>query len=304
MTAILPFPQERKHTLFFLRYASSFSPVFIDTDVDMTKVLKLQAETAQKTQTKYSFISYFIHAAARVIAKYPEANSSFSDGLIPKVAQHNTVNAKFTLDKNIGQQRVVLSALVADADKMSLRGIQNIVNYYKKNKYEEIEEFKNIKKMHRLPSFLGQMIFNLLMGKLAKRDSLLGTFSVSSLGHKPINSFFSTGGTTLTFGIGRIQSRPVVYDGQITTAPLMRLSLTFDHRVIDGAMAADILNDIKEVLENFNESDTIHPTGSCESYCLSTLSTADKSNSTILSESWVDSSLYATTPEVTKTSSE
>ena len=254
MTAILPFPKERKHTLFFLRYAKSCSPVFIDTDVDMTKILKLQEETAEKTQTKYSIISYFIHAAARVIAKYPEANSSFSDGLIPRVAQYNSVNAKFTMDKHIGKQRAVLSALVTDANKMSLRGIQNIITYYKKNEYEEIQEFGKIQKLHRLPLVLGQFVYNFLMSKLAKRDNLLGTFSVSSLGHKPVNSFFSTGGTTLTFGIGRIQSRPVVKDGQITIAPLMRLSMTFDHLVIDGAMAADILNDIKEVLENFNES--------------------------------------------------
>jgi len=254
MTTILPFPKERKHTLFFLRYAKSCSPVFIDTDVDMTKILKNKAETVEDTQTKYSIISYFIYAAARVIAKYPEANSSLSDGLIPRVAQYNTVNAKFTLDKSINKQRVVLSALVADAHKISLSNIQNIIIYYKHKEFEDIQEFASIKKLHLLPLLLGQTVFNLFISKLTKRDSLLGTFSVSSLGHKPINSFFSTGGTTLTFGIGRIQFRPIVQNEQITIAPLMRLSMTFDHRVIDGAMAADILNEIKEALENFNES--------------------------------------------------
>lgn len=220
----------------------------------MTKILRLQETTAETTQSKYSIITYFIHAAARVIAKYPEANSGFSGGLVPRVAQYNTVNAKFTLDKNIGEQRVVLSALISDANKMSLRGIQNIITYYKKNEFEEIQEFASLKKLHRLPLFLGQTLFSLVIGKLAKRKSLLGTFSVTSLGHKPINSFFSVGGTTLTFGIGRIQSRPVVQEQQIKIAPLMRLSMTFDHRMIDGAMAADILNDIKEALEDFNES--------------------------------------------------
>jgi pyruvate/2-oxoglutarate dehydrogenase complex dihydrolipoamide acyltransferase (E2) component len=220
----------------------------------MTKVLRLQEKTAETTQTKYSIISYFIHAAARVIAKYPEANSGFSGRLVPRVAQYNTVSAKFTLDKNIGEQRVVLSALISDANKMSLRGIQNVIKYYKNNEFEEIREFASLKKLHRLPLFLGQTLFSLVIGKLTERKSILGTFSVTSLGHKPINSFFSVGGTTLTFGIGRIQSRPVVQDQQIKIAPLMRLSMTFDHRMIDGAMAADILNDVKEALEDFNES--------------------------------------------------
>jgi pyruvate/2-oxoglutarate dehydrogenase complex dihydrolipoamide acyltransferase (E2) component len=248
MTTIIPFPKERRHTLFFLRHARAFSPVFIDTDVDMSKILSL------REQEKYSIITYFIYTAARVIAEYPEANSSLTDGLIPKIARYDTVNAKFTLDKNIGEQRAVLSALVADANKMSLPGIQNIIKYYKNNEFEEIPEFASLKKLHRLPILLGQSLFNFVVGKLRKRQSLLGTFSITSLGHKPINSFFSVGGTTLTFGIGRIQSKPVVRNSQIEAAPLMRLSMTFDHRTIDGAMAADILNDIKEKLEKFDES--------------------------------------------------
>jgi pyruvate/2-oxoglutarate dehydrogenase complex dihydrolipoamide acyltransferase (E2) component len=253
MTAIIPFPKERKHTLFFLQYARSCSPVYIDTDVDMSKILKLREDAGLKNQTKHSIISYFIYTAARVIAKYPQALSSISGGLIPRVAQYNLVNAKFTLDKNIGSQRAVLSAVVTDANKVSVSEIQEIVSYYKNSPFEEIKEFAGIKKLHKLPLALGQTLFNLFMANLTQRNNLMGTFSVSSLGHKAVNSFFSTGGTTLTFGIGRIQSRPVVQNQQITIAPLMRLSMTFDHRLIDGAMAADILNDIKEALENFNE---------------------------------------------------
>lgn len=254
MTNILPFPQERKHTLFFLRYVRAFSPVFIDTDVDMSKILSLREQSLQTTQVKYSIIAYFIHAAARVMANYPEANSSLAAGLIPKIARHNNVNAKFTLDKNIGEQRTVLSALVTDADKMSLQGIQNIIEYYKNNDFEEIAEFSSLKMLHKLPLFIGQSLFSWIVSKLSKRKSLFGTFSVTSLGHKPINSFFSVGGTTLTFGIGQIQPRAIVKNLQIKSAPIMRLSMTFDHRTIDGAMAADILYDIKEKLENFNES--------------------------------------------------
>lgn len=101
--------------------------------------------------------------------------------------------------------------------------------------------------------FLAELIFGLILADLKRRRSRLGTFSVSSLGHKSINSFFSVGGTTLTFGLGQIQSQAVVQKEEIKIAPVMRLSMTFDHRVIDGAMAADILSDIRESLEKFCE---------------------------------------------------
>ncbi|WP_392534421.1 2-oxo acid dehydrogenase subunit E2 [Nostoc sp. C117] len=253
MINILPFPNERKHTFAFLNYAKACSPVFIDTDVDMTKILNLRESSATLSQSKLSIITYFIYAAARVLSKYPEANSSLLGGLLPKLAQSDTVSAKFALDKKIGEQRVVLPGLIPHANQISLQGIQNIIDYYKLNDFDNIQEYAALKKLQKLPLFLAELIFGLILADLKRRRSRLGTFSVSSLGHKSINSFFSVGGTTLTFGLGQIQSQPVVQKEEIKIAPVMRLSMTFDHRVIDGAMAADILSDIRESLERFCE---------------------------------------------------
>ncbi|MDJ0744616.1 MAG: 2-oxo acid dehydrogenase subunit E2 [Xenococcaceae cyanobacterium MO_167.B27] len=249
-TKIIPFPKERRHTLSFLKHISSYSPVFINTDVDMTNILKVREQTAKETKRKYSIITYVIHEVAQTFQRYPEANSSFSGGLNPKIARYNSVDAKFTLDKKIGQERVVLSALVPDANQLSLRGIQNIIDYYKHNDFEEIQEFNKLKKMQNLPLFLSEMLFKFITENLTKRNRVFGSFSVTSLGHRSVNSFFSIGGTALTFGVGRIQPKPIVLEnGEIGIAPLMTLNMTFDHRVIDGAMAADILNEIKEALE-------------------------------------------------------
>jgi len=253
MTNILPFPNERKHTFAFLSYAKDCSPVFIDTDVDMTQILHLRESSATPSQSKLSIISYFIYATARVISKYPEANSSLLGGLLPKLAQSDTVSAKFALDKKIGEQRVVLPGLIPHANQLSLQGMQNIIDYYKFNEFDNIQEYAGLKKLQRLPLFLAQLIFGWLLADLKIRRSRLGTFSVSSLGHKSVNSFFSVGGTTLTFGLGQIQLQPVVQEGEIKIAPVMRVSMTFDHRVIDGAMAADILSEIRESLEKFCE---------------------------------------------------
>jgi pyruvate/2-oxoglutarate dehydrogenase complex dihydrolipoamide acyltransferase (E2) component len=51
--------------------------------------------------------------------------------------------------------------------------------------------------------------------------------------------------------MGQVADRPVARRGEVVVVPAMRLSLAFDHRVIDGAEAADVLGEIKEALENF-----------------------------------------------------
>jgi pyruvate/2-oxoglutarate dehydrogenase complex dihydrolipoamide acyltransferase (E2) component len=68
-----------------------------------------------------------------------------------------------------------------------------------------------------------------------------------------VEAFRSVGGTTITLGLGATADRPAVRDGRVVVAPVLPLSLAFDHRVIDGAEAADVLAEIEEGLESFKE---------------------------------------------------
>jgi len=113
-------------------------------------------------------------------------------------------------------------------------------------------EFAAVRLLHRMPAWLGRPAFRLRARSLAQRQALFGTVAVTSLGHRPVDGFHSVGGTTVTFGVGRIADRPVVRERQVTAAPVMRLSMAFDHRVIDGAEAADLLADVKAGLEGFD----------------------------------------------------
>ncbi|NHV87603.1 2-oxo acid dehydrogenase subunit E2, partial [Escherichia coli] len=51
-------------------------------------------------------------------------------------------------------------------------------------------------------------------------------------------------------GVGRIAQKPIVKDGEIVAAPVLALSLSFDHRVIDGATAQKAMNNIKRLLND------------------------------------------------------
>ncbi len=245
--------RQRRHTLYFLSRVRRFAPVFLDTEIDMSSV-RAHRIAARADGVRYSTVSYVLHAAGRALAAHPQANAAIRGRINPKVARFDGVDGKLALDKILAGQRVVLAAVVNDLHVKTLAEIQREVDRYRDGDPAEMTEFAPVRALHRLPWLLGSAAFGAAMGPLRSRAKLMGTFAVSSLGHRPVDGFYSVGGTTITLGVGHIRDRAVVRDGQVGVAPVMRLSLTFDHRVIDGAEAADLLADIRSALENFAAS--------------------------------------------------
>jgi 2-oxoacid dehydrogenases acyltransferase (catalytic domain)/Esterase FrsA-like len=248
--AVAAVARERRHTLHFLSEIQAFSPVFLDTEVDMTRIRAHQV-TARAEGRSYSTVTYLLHEAARVLSAHPEANAAIRGHMRPRVARYLPVHGKLTLDKTLGAQRVVLSAVLRDLQHSDLDRIQRQVDRFRDGDAATMPEFGPTRLLHRLPLLIGGLAVRAGVRPLARRPAVMGTFAVTSLGHRPVDTFFSVGGTTITLGVGSIQQRPVARDGQVIIAPMMRLSLTFDHRVIDGAEAADVLAEIKNRLESF-----------------------------------------------------
>ncbi|MEW9533756.1 2-oxo acid dehydrogenase subunit E2 [Microbispora sp. NPDC049125] len=261
---VRPLPPERRPTLHFLRFAGQASPVYIDTDVDSTALLLHRA-----LGRRYSVVSYVLRAAGVVLARYPEANGAFAGSYRPKVAAAAGVHAKLTLDKTLNQVRTVRSAVLPRVDLRTLDQIQDDVDRFRDEDPATLPELRGARMLQRVPYLAGRVMFS-LGSTLARRHLVLGTVSVTSLGHRPVRRFFSSGGTAVTLGVGQILDTPVVRDGAVVAAPMMPLSLTFDHRVLDGALAADVLAGLKHTLEDLSElidpeaegsSDTGHAAG-------------------------------------------
>ncbi|MFB7500723.1 2-oxo acid dehydrogenase subunit E2 [Streptomyces sp. NPDC056161] len=232
-----------------MRYARGGFPVFLDTDVDMT-VLAERRAAALAAGTRYSWVTYVLSAAGRVLAAHPDANAAIGGRLRPRVVRFTGADAKLALDKRVGGQRVVLSGLLRDVDRADLAAIQRDVDRFRDGVPAAMSEFKGAFVLARLPAWLGPLAFTAGVRPLARRRARLGTFSVTSLGHTAVDGFHSYGGTAVTLGVGRIAERPVVRAGVLAVAPVLRLSLAFDHRVIDGAEAADVLTDLRDALES------------------------------------------------------
>ena len=250
--------RQRRHTLYFLEYAfAAQRSVAIDCVVDMTAV-QAHRRAAKADGHAFSLVSYVVWAGSRAVARQPEANSALIGRWRPRLVRYPRVNTKVALDKTMDGRRVVLSALVRGSERLALDAIQGEIVRHRDGDPETMPEFAGVRKLNRLPAPVGRWMFRRLLRRPAVRGLALGTLSVSCLGHRPVDAFMGAGGTAVTLNVGRMHDQPWVRGGEVTVAPVMRLNLTFDHRVIDGAIAADILGDIKDTLEN------IHAYGAAE----------------------------------------
>jgi pyruvate dehydrogenase E2 component (dihydrolipoamide acetyltransferase) len=88
-------------------------------------------------------------------------------------------------------------------------------------------------------------------GKLSAQDMEGGTFTISNLGPFGITQFIAVLNPpqAAILAVGAIEERPAVVDGELVPLPLMTVTLTCDHRAVDGAPAAEFLATLKAFLE-------------------------------------------------------
>lgn len=245
--SVKPFPQARRGTWTFLHGgARKTCHVYLMTDVDATRMKQARVDSGGKI----SFVGLLIKAAADVVAQYPQARSMLKGSTLrPKLLEIDDVDVKLLFDKTVDGQRCVAAGTVRAAQDLSVLGVQDAIDVYKDAPLDREGPFRDVVLMQRLPLPVSRLAYQLAKLKPALRAAAQGTFSVSAVGQEPVRAIFPMISGTLGFGIGRATDTPVVRDGAITVAPVFTLSLVFDHRVLDGAVAAEILARVKSSLE-------------------------------------------------------
>jgi pyruvate/2-oxoglutarate dehydrogenase complex dihydrolipoamide acyltransferase (E2) component len=109
----------------------------------------------------------------------------------------------------------------------------------------------DIKSIREIAADLDRLVEVARAGSLALDDLALGTFTLTNLGAWDIDDFtpIVNHPESAILGAGRIVEKPVVRNGQVVIEPRMALSLSFDHRIIDGAPGAAFLKTIKDMIE-------------------------------------------------------
>ncbi|MEK5071282.1 dihydrolipoamide acetyltransferase family protein [Sporosarcina sp. FSL K6-1508] len=192
-------------------------------EVDVTELVahrKKFKDIAAEKDIKLTYLPYVVKALVSTLREFPEFNRSLDDAT-QEIVQKHYYNIGIAADTDRG----LLVPVIKNADRKSIFAISDEIN-----------------------SLAGKA----RDGKLAPAEMKGASCSITNIG--------SAGGQWFTpiinhpevaiLGIGRIAEKPVVKNGEIVAAPMLALSLVFDHRMIDGATAQHALNHLKRLLGN------------------------------------------------------
>ncbi len=226
-TQVVPMTPMRKqiaeHMILSRRTSAHVTTVF---EVEMTRVFETRAQNAaefeRRNGQKLTFTPFFVRAAVEAIKQYPIFNASVDGD-----------NVIYKRDLNIGIAVALETGLIVPvvkrADEKNFLGIARTV--------ADLAERARTKRLN----------FDEVQG---------GTFTITNPG-----VFGSLFGTPIInqpqvaiLGVGVIEKRAVVRNDAIAIRPMAYLALSFDHRVIDGAMADQFMVKVKTVLENWSEA--------------------------------------------------
>ncbi len=222
-TVEIPLSAMRRTIAKRLSQSMQTAPHFYVTSViDTGKLAELRAQINAYAATdpapvKVSFNDLIIKAVAKALVRMPQVNVSFAeDKLIQKKQVH--VGMAVALEQGL------IVPVIRNADT---RGILDITR-----------ESRRLAEAARV-------------GKLRPEDFSGGTFTVSNLGMFDVESFTAVINPpeSAILAVGSITPTPVVVDGQVVVRDRMKVTLSSDHRAIDGATAARFLQEVKRLLE-------------------------------------------------------
>jgi pyruvate dehydrogenase E2 component (dihydrolipoamide acetyltransferase) len=213
----LPLTQIRKTIA--KRLAQSIGPIptfYLTTEVDMERTAELRAELPEEGRP--SFNDVIIKAAAAALRQHPMVNAWWQDD---RIRQWHDVHVSMAVAIDDG----LITPVIRHADRKSLREIAG--------------EARDLAQRAR-------------ERRLAPEEYTGGTFSVSNLGMLDIDEFTAVINPpeAAILAVGRIAPKPVVHDGGVTVRRRLRLTLSCDHRIVDGATGAQFLKTLKQMLEN------------------------------------------------------
>jgi pyruvate dehydrogenase E2 component (dihydrolipoamide acetyltransferase) len=190
---------------------------FLLREVDTTRLMQWKESVQKGSKEKITYTDLLVKITAAALRKYPRINSKYQDGkimLMPEI--------------NIGVASAVEEGLVVPvihkADGLSVS---------------------------QIAATRAALLEKARAGKLRPEDISGGTFTISNLGMYGVDAFLAVLNSpqSAILAVGRIVERVVPVNGQIVIRPMISLSLSFDHRSVDGARGAQFLDSLANLIE-------------------------------------------------------
>jgi pyruvate dehydrogenase E2 component (dihydrolipoamide acetyltransferase) len=195
--------------------------VTLHTEVDATSLVELRelfGEKLQEQGVKLTYTDLIVKIIANALREHPRLNATLTDEGIHMLGDIN-IGVAVALEDGL------VVPVVRNADKIGLASIS--------------EQIKNLAEKAR-------------NNQLTPGELQGGTFTLTNLGNFGVDAFtpIINPPECAIIGVGRILKKPVVHNDAIAVRSMLTLSLTFDHRVVDGAPAAQFLQTVSQYIQN------------------------------------------------------
>ena len=204
------------------RLVTSIGPVphfFLTTEIEMDRVAEMRRSINEMdAELKISINDVIIKVAAAALIQHPQVNASFQDRNV-RYYERADIGVAVAIEDGL------ITPVVRSADQKSLSQIAG-----------EVRELAERARSR----------------KLLPEEYTGATFSISNLGMLGIDEFTAVINPpeAAILAVGAVTPKAVVRDGQVTVRQMMRVTMSCDHRVIDGATGARFLQTFKRILEN------------------------------------------------------
>jgi pyruvate dehydrogenase E2 component (dihydrolipoamide acetyltransferase) len=190
---------------------------FVTVEVDMTELVKFRAQLKEKG-APYTITDFISQAVVLTLKEFPDVNSS-TDGRTIRW------NSKVHLGLAVSLEQGLVVPVVRNANELTLAGLNA--------RSKELAEKARA-------------------GKLAPDEMSGSTFTISNMGMLDVENFTAiiNPGESAILAVSSTIQKPVVRDDKIVIRSMMKITLSSDHRIIDGALAARFVNALKKKIED------------------------------------------------------
>lgn len=190
---------------------------FLQREINATRLISWREQARRQRELNITYTDLLVMAVAQTLRAYPRVNASWQEG---SIVQHPEVNVALAVAADYG----LVTPVIHQADTLSL---------------------------HDIAQRRMELVQRAQAGKQRPDDLAGGTFTISNLGMYGVDSFNAIvpAPQAAILAVGRIVERVVPLHGVPAVQPVMALSLSCDHRVIDGARGAEFLGALADLLE-------------------------------------------------------
>ena len=217
-----PQPMNTMRRLIAQRLQESFNTAphfFATVEIDMTNLLEFRKKLKDQG-VKYSVTDFIMQSVVLSLQEHPTLNSS-TDGT------HITWNSSVNLGLAVSLENGLIVPVIHDADQLSLTELNAKADELTKKARD---------------------------GKLLPDEMTGGTFTISNMGMMDVENFTAiiNPGEAAILAVSSTKQKPVVLQNEIKIRSIMKVTLSSDHRIVDGTKAAAFVNAVKTKLEDVN----------------------------------------------------